>query len=237
MLQEGGATGPHGGDGGERLPYPPLLIITDRQQARAPLEDILGAAFAAGCRWASIREKDLGSRDQIALAARLKPIARRWRARLTLHGDPALAYATGLDGVHLPAGTDPSMARALLREDALIGISLHAPADAEALIADVVDYAILGPAYVTTSKPGYGPALGRDGIAAIVRATRVPIVAIGGITAATTGEIQAAGAAGIAVMGGVMRAEDPAQEVKSLLTALSTSAANSTFPSARGLPD
>jgi len=90
---------------------------------------------------------------------------------------------------------------------------------------------------VTTSKPGYGPALGRDGIAAIVRATRVPIVAIGGITAATTGEIQAAGAAGIAVMGGVMRAEDPAQEVKSLLTALSTSAANSTFPSARGLPD
>ena len=74
-----------------RLPAPPLLLITDRQQARMPLEDILAASFAGGCRWASVREKDLPPGEQVALAQRLRVVARDWNAWLTLHGDPALA--------------------------------------------------------------------------------------------------------------------------------------------------
>src|SRR5262249_19132781 len=76
-----------------KLPDPARLLVTDRHQARLPLADIVRAALAAGCRWVSVREKDLSDDDQIALALTLLPIARRHGARLTLHGDAALAKA------------------------------------------------------------------------------------------------------------------------------------------------
>ncbi len=203
-----------------KLPQPPLLLVTDRKQARAPLDDILKAAFAVGCRWASLREKDLPREAQGDLARRLLPIARTHGAILTLHGDPQLAREAGCDGVHLPAGGDVRAARALLGPAALIGISVHGAAEAAALDAAAVDYCIAGPAFATASKPGYGPFLGRAGIAEIVKTSSVPVIAIGGIASGNVGEVRAAGAGGVAVMGGVMRATDPASEVAALLGAL-----------------
>ena len=69
----------------------------------------------------------------------------------------------------------------------------------------------------TASKPGYGPEIGRKGLAEIARAARVPVLAIGGINAARVAEVLAAGPAGVAVMGGVMRATDPGEAMKALL--------------------
>lgn len=203
-----------------RLPAPPLLVITDRQQAHAPLETILAAAFAAGCRWASLREKDLPADEQIALARRLLGVAREHGARVTLHGAPELAKAAGVDGVHLPAGADATTARTLLGPEALVGISIHSAAEATRLDAGTLDYAIAGPAFATASKPGYGPALGAGAIAAMARAASVPIVAVGGIGAQNAAGLMHAGAAGIAVMGGLMRAVDPTAEMNALLAAL-----------------
>lgn len=202
------------------IPSPALLLITDRKQAARPLEEILAAAFAAGCRWASLREKDFPADEQVALAQRLMPVARRHGATLTIHGTPDLAARAGVDGVHLPAGAGAQAARARLGPDALIGISIHTPAEADALDPAVLDYAVIGPAFETASKPGYGPALGMVGIAEVVRRSRVPIVAVGGIAPDAITQVLAAGAAGVAAMGGVMRADDPAREVAALLVAL-----------------
>ncbi|RAI41086.1 hypothetical protein CH341_22445 [Rhodoplanes roseus] len=201
------------------MPGPPLLLVTDRRQAVAPLPTILKLAFAAGCRFASIREKDLSNPEQVALAKEIFPLARRFGVSLLLHGDPEIADAAGLAGVHLPAGSDPAIARSILREGALIGISVHGPAEAARLDSGLVDYAVAGPAFETASKPGYGPALGPAGLAAIVAASRVPVLAIGGISAKTIPAVAAAGVAGIAVMGGVMRAADPGAEIRGLLSA------------------
>jgi thiamine-phosphate pyrophosphorylase len=203
-----------------RLPHPPLLVITDRRQARAPLEEILVAAFAAGCRWASIREKDLPAGEQVALARGLLPLARQHGATLTLHGDPVVAANAGVDGVHLPAGDDARGARALLGQGALIGISIHTAHESAALAADIVDYAIAGPAYDTPSKPGYGPVLGCAGVQAICRSSALPVIAIGGVTASAAAEMIKAGAAGVAVMGSIMRAVDPGDLVRRLLAVL-----------------
>jgi thiamine-phosphate pyrophosphorylase len=203
-----------------KLPHPPLLLVTDRRQARAPVIDVVAAALAAGCRWVSLREKDLSEGEQIKLAQSLLPIAGRYEACLTLHGDAALARASRVDGVHLSAGADLAAARAMLGANKLIGVSLHTITEAEALAPDIVDYAIAGPAFETASKPGYGPEIGRKGLAEIARAARVPIVAIGGLNATRAAEVIAAGPAGIAVMGGVMRAADPAREVRGLLSVL-----------------
>jgi thiamine-phosphate pyrophosphorylase len=200
-----------------RLPDPPLLLVTDRKQARRPLPEVVGLALVAGCRWVSVREKDLPEDEQIGLVRTLLPMARRHDALLTLHGDPALVKFCGADGIHLSAGSDPLAVRALLGPGKLIGVSIHTVTEAEAIDPGAVDYALAGPAFETPSKPGYGPEIGRKGLGEIARASRVPVLAIGGLNASRAAEVLAAGPVGIAVMGGVMRALDPGQEMRALV--------------------
>jgi thiamine-phosphate pyrophosphorylase len=199
------------------LPRPPLLLVTDRKQAKLPLVDIIEAALAAGCRWISLREKDLSEAAQEAWAARLLPTARRAGACITLHGEATLAQKCGLDGVHLPAGRDAASARCVLGSNKLVGISIHRADEARAVDPALVDYAIAGPVFETASKPDYGPALGEHGLIEIARACPVPVLGIGGLDPARVSHALASGASGIAVMGGVMRAADPGAEIKALL--------------------
>ncbi len=200
-----------------KLPKPPLLLVTDRRQARWPLVEIVARAITVGCRWVSVREKDLSDGEQITLVRTLLPIASRHGARVSLHGEAALAKLANADGLHLSARSNPLVARELLGADKLIGVSIHTVTEAEAIDPGVVDYAIAGPAFETVSKPGYGPEIGHKGLVEIATAARVPILAIGGINVTRAAEVLALGAAGIAVMGGVMRAADPQQEMKALL--------------------
>jgi thiamine-phosphate pyrophosphorylase len=202
------------------LPNPPLLLVTDRRQARRPLPEIVGAALSAGCRWISLREKDLPEDEQVPLARMLLPMIRRHGARLSIHGAAALAKLAGVDGVHLPSDADAAAARAELGPQTLIGVSIHTVTEAEAIDPAVVDYALAGPAFETVSKPGYGPEIGRKGLAEMARAARVPLLAIGGINTLRVAEVIAAGCAGVAVMGGVMRAADPGLEVGALVATL-----------------
>jgi thiamine-phosphate pyrophosphorylase len=203
-----------------KLPDPPLLLVTDRAQARRPLAEIVTAALLSGCRWVRVREKDLPEDEQVPLLRGLLPVAHRHGARLVLHGEAALARLAGADGVHLPAGGDAAAARTLLGPEKLVGVSIHTVTEAEAIDPRAADYALAGPAFETPSKPGYGPEIGRKGLAEIARASRVPVLAIGGINTARVGEVIAAGCAGVAVMGGVMRAPDPALEVSALIATL-----------------
>jgi len=203
-----------------RIPQPPLLLVTDRRQARRPLPAIVGAGLDAGCRWVSLREKDLAADEQILLARSLLALIRAQGGKLMLHGEAALAREAGTDGVHLPAGRDAAAARALIGPDKILGVSIHTVTEAERVDPAHVDYALAGPAFETPSKPGYGPEIGRKGLADIAGACRVPVLAIGGINPARLGEVLASGAAGAAVMGGVMRAADPAQEMRALLASL-----------------
>jgi thiamine-phosphate pyrophosphorylase len=206
------------------LPDPPLLLVTDRRQGRRPLPEIVGAALNAGCRWISLREKDLSEDELVPLAQMLLPMIRRHAARLSIHGAAALAKLAGVDGVHLPSSADAAAARAELGPQKLIGVSIHTVTEAEAIDPTVADYALAGPAFETVSKPGYGPEIGRKGLAEIARAARVPLLAIGGINTLRIAEVIAAGCAGVAVMGGVMRAADPGLEVGALVVTLQGSA-------------
>jgi thiamine-phosphate pyrophosphorylase len=192
-------------------------LVTDRRQARQPLPDVVAAAISAGCRWVSLREKDLPEDEQLALARVLLSIAQRSGATLSIHGDAELAKAAAADGVHLPAGGDAASARALLGASKLIGVSIHTATEASAVDPLVADYAIAGPAFETASKPGYGPEIGRKGLGDLARAARVPLVAIGGLNATRAAEVMAVGVAGIAVMGSIMRAANPGRDMKALL--------------------
>jgi thiamine-phosphate pyrophosphorylase len=201
------------------LPNPPLLVITDRSQARRPLAEIAAAAFAGGCRWFSLREKDLPQAERRALLAELVALGRRRGAVVMAHDDLDSVIATGAGGVHLPSGGDPAAARARLPRG-LIGASAHSAVEAAALILAGADYVTVSPVFLTVSKPGYGPALGLDGLAAAIAAATGPVVALAGITPANARACIETGAGGIAVMGEVMRAADPEATVRAFLKAI-----------------
>ena len=189
-----------------------------------PLEDVVGAVFRGGCRWLSVREKDLEHEEQVALLSRIVALGRSRGATITVHGDIEAAVAAGADGVHLPAGGSPDQARARLGKQALIGLSAHNGVEAAAA-ASAADYVTLSPIFGSISKPGYGPALGLQGLADAALRARVPIVALGGIVADNLGPCLAAGAAAVAVMGAVMAAADPEAATAAIVKALDEAAA------------
>jgi thiamine-phosphate pyrophosphorylase len=196
-----------------------LLVISDRSQARRPLIEIAEAAFRGGCRWFSLREKDLPAEERRDLLARLVALGHRCGASVTAHEDIEAVIATGADGVHLPGGADPAAARARM-PDALIGGSAHSPAEAAALLKAGADYVTLSPIFLTDSKPGYGPALGLDALRMANAAGKGPVIALAGIDATNAATCIAAGASGVAVMGEVMRSADPEATVRRLLRAI-----------------
>ena len=203
-----------------RLPVPPLLVISDRQQARRPLEEIAEAVFAGGCRWFSLREKDLLPAERYALLRALVVLGRRWGATVTVHEDIDAAVMAGAAGVHLPSGGNPEAVRSRL-PDALIGASAHSAEEASALLHAGADYVTISPVFLTDSKPGYGPAVGLDGLADIVVQTPGPVIALGGISAENAALCRSAGAWGVAVMGEIIRAADPRSVVEAILRKIS----------------
>lgn len=204
-----------------RLPVPPLLVISDRHQAQRPLEEVAEAVFAGGCRWFSLREKDLPPGERHALLAALVALGHRFGAIVTAHEDIEAAAAVGADGVHLPSGGSPEAARARL-PGGLIGASAHCADEAVGLLRAGADYVTASPVFLTASKPGYGPALGLDGLARIVARGPGPVIALGGITPENAALCLSAGVRGIAVMGEVMRSPDPARTVECMLRAMSS---------------
>lgn len=208
------------------LPSPPLLVISDRGQATRPLPEIAEAAFRGGCRWFSLREKDLPPGERRELLRALVALGHRHGAAVIVHDDIEAAVATGADGVHLPGGSDPwafspragpvGAARRLLPHG-LIGVSTHSPQEAAAQLASGADYVTLSPIFLTASKPGYGPAVGLAALAEAARLSAGPVVALAGIDESNLGACLAAGTQGIAVMGEVMRAADPEATVRRLI--------------------
>jgi thiamine-phosphate pyrophosphorylase len=206
------------------LPDPPLLVITDRGQARAPLTEIAESLIRAGVRWHMLREKDLDAAARQDLLRDLVTRAAPFGATVTVNGDLAAAQAAGAAGVHLPGGGDLgerlAEARRALGPGALLGASAHGFEEAAVAAAAGAGYVTLSPVFESASKPGYGPALGPGGLGAVAARLVVPVIALGGVVAGNAAACLEAGAAGVAVMGAVMAAADPGAAASKLLNAL-----------------
>jgi thiamine-phosphate pyrophosphorylase len=201
----------------------PLLLITDRTQSKRPLTETVAAALEGGCRWVMLREKDLPPDELLDLARQIAALTSARGATLTINGNLAAAKALQA-GLHLPADGAALAARATLGPAALIGQSAHSLQEAEKALDTGADYVTLSPIFASASKPGYGPALGTEGLRMMAARLQIPIVALAGIEAGNAGACLRAGASAVAVMGGVMRAGDPAAEVRALLAVLAQAA-------------
>jgi thiamine-phosphate pyrophosphorylase len=193
----------------------PLLVITDRHQARHPIETIAEAVGQGG--WLLLRDKDLEPVARRRLAARLAEVSRRCGMHLSISRDVELAAEFGAS-VHLQAPAAVRAARRRLGPAAVIGVSAHRQGDVAAAVAGGADYVTLSPIFLTASKPGYGPALGLSTIGPAAR-LGISVLALGGITVSTVAACLDAGAAGVAVMGDMMRAEEPGAAIGSLMAA------------------
>ena len=193
-------------------PPPRLLLLTDRSQTGGrPLADVLRAAVAGGARAVVLREQDLPVVARAELASTLATVLHPVGGILLVASGPDHG-----DGVHLAAGDAFPRPR-----PRIIGRSCHGDAELRAAAIEGCTYATLSPIFPSASKPGYGPPLGPGSL----HDAPLPVVALGGVTASNAGSCLAAGASGVAVMGPVMRAEDPAAAVAALLDALTTTVA------------
>ncbi|GAA1792439.1 thiamine phosphate synthase [Planosporangium flavigriseum] len=185
-----------------------VIVFTDRRQARHPLPDVIRAAVDGGARTVVLREKDLPDDERAALAARLHEVLAPVGGRLLLAGRTA-----GPDGQHLAAADPwPQTPRGL------VGRSCHDADELARAVAEGCDYATLSPVFASTSKPGYGPPLGVDRFRELCAGAGLPVYALGGVESADrAAACRDAGSAGVAVMGAVMRADDPAAVVKELM--------------------
>lgn len=206
-----------------KLPYPPLLVITDHRAGRASVTEIAEACFASGCRWLSLREKDLPHDERVALLRRLVTLGKVCGARVTVHEDIAAARAAGAAGVHLPAGGSPAAARAILGGGTLIGLSAHGDPDIVYAEREGADYVTLSPVFASASKPGYGPPLGLEKFAHLAAKSLIPVLALGGVAAGNAAACLGASAAGIAVVSAVMAAADPRAATLALVASLGLS--------------
>ncbi|SCL19821.1 thiamine-phosphate pyrophosphorylase [Micromonospora nigra] len=191
-------------------PVPPtgVVLLTDRRLARTPLVEVVAGAVAGGVRWVVLREKDLPRVERAALATDLRAVLAEAGGTLVVAGPDPLDG----DAVHLPAAGPYPPPRV-----GLVGRSCHDGAELARLTTE--DYVTLSPVYPSRTKPGYGPPLHPAGLAALVAASPVPVLALGGI--ATAAQVRAcvrAGATGVAVLGTVMRAEDPTEAAVALTT-------------------
>jgi thiamine-phosphate diphosphorylase len=148
-----------------------------------------------------VRERDLEARELAALVDDALAITRGSRTRLVVNDRLDVALACGADGVHLRADSvRPEDARSIVPAGFIVGRSVHSP-DEAAELGNAADYLIAGTVWPTTSKPPDWPLIGVSGLAEIVRAARVPVLAIGGVDAARVTDLKNAGAAGAAAIG------------------------------------
>lgn len=200
-----------------QLPTPPLMVITNRHMS-ANLPATVACALEGGATWILLREKDMAPEPRLDLARRLKARTDRHGALFGINSDLAAARAIGAANVHLPAGIAD---RAIDAVQVLLGASVHDAAEAKAALEAGVDYLLLAPIFETPSKVLSRPPLGPAGLRAIAEAAPVPVIALGGISPERAAGCLDAGATGIAAMGAIMRADDPALMVRAFLEAMS----------------
>jgi thiamine-phosphate pyrophosphorylase len=185
------------------------------------LVEVVEAALKGGVRLVQLREKDLPTRDLVALATDLRTITKRYDAALLINDRIDVAIAVGADGVHLPASSfSVEDARNLLGPNRIIGVSTHSPEEAAAAGRAGADFVVFGPVFETPSKQAYGPPVGLDRLSETVRATSLPVLAIGGVTVERVEEILTCGAGGVAVIRSIFEADDPEDSARSLMTVI-----------------
>ena len=202
-----------------------LQFITHRNDR---YDEISGtrAVLEGGCRWVQLRMKEARDEEFLRVGREVGRLCRQYGATFLLDDRVHLVAELGADGVHLGKNDmPPSEARQLLPEGKIIGATANTFEDIERAVAEGADYIGLGPFRFTQTKRNLSPILGLEGYRQILTRCRtagitLPVVAIGGITAADIAGILATGVSGIALSGALLGAQDPSEETRKIVDIL-----------------
>lgn len=195
-----------------------IYLVTDEACLHGrPLLECVEEALAAGVTLVQYRAKAADGGVLYAEACRLKELCDKYSVPLIINDRLDIALAVGAAGVHLGQDDLPcAVARRLLGEDFIIGVSAHNPAEAVQAVSEGADYLGCGAVFGTATKHDVAK-LGLENLRAIRKAVAVPMVGIGGITADNYAEVLATGADGAAIVSGILARDDIGAVVKKLV--------------------
>ena len=185
--------------------------------------DSVKIALEGGCKWVQLRIKDATDAEVLPIAVEAQKLCREAGATFIIDDRVELVKQIGADGVHLGLGDMPiTEARKILGEKFIIGGTANTFENVKTHYQASANYVGCGPFRFTTTKKKLSPVLGLEGYRNIVSKMReeninIPIVAIGGITAADIAPIMQTGVTGIALSGTVLRAADPVAEMRRII--------------------
>ncbi|HYH26888.1 MAG TPA: thiamine phosphate synthase [Blastococcus sp.] len=197
-----------------------LHVLTDAAGGPEALAAV-AAAVSAGAPVVQVRAKGCTDRVLHDFARQVVDLCVPAGVTCLVNDRVDVALAVGAHGTHLGATDLPvAAARRVAGPGHVIGGTARDPDTARRLVSEGADYLGVGPAWPTTTKTGLPDALGPAGVAAVASAVDVPVIAIGGVTAERVAALLTAGAAGVAVVGAVSHAADPAAATRELLRVL-----------------
>ena len=204
-----------------------FYLITDRLNTRGDPLVLLPQLAAAGLRAVQVREKDLSPAALHAFGRSVleglggDPLVGGGQLGLYLNDRADIALSLGFAGVHLREESLPLASHApALREGLSFGVSTHSLEGVRAAEEAGADFATFGPVYGTASKSAYGPPVGLKALEQAAAASRLPLLALGGVTVERTGECLAAGAHGVAAISAVWDAAEPLRALADFADAL-----------------
>ena len=196
--------------------YSIYLVTDDGCLQGRPLLDCVREALEGGVTLVQYRAKTASSAEMYNEALQLKALCDSFKVPLIINDRLDIAMAVGAAGVHLGQDDLPcAVARKILGEDYLIGVSAHNPAEAKAALQSGADYLGCGAVFGTATKAAVKK-LGTDGLASICREKGLPVVGIGGVTADNYREVRAAGADGAAIVSGILAQPDIRTTVRAI---------------------
>lgn len=199
------------------LPSRLYAIVDPLDTGRDPL-DLARAMLAGGARLLQLRLKTTATAALLATAERMRELTAAAGATFIVNDRADVARACGADGVHLGQDDLPiEAARTVLGAGPIVGFSTHSETQLAAARGRGADYCAFGPIYATTSKTNPDPVVGCERVRAARALTAGPLVAIGGITAATAASVLDAGADAVAVIAALVRAPDVERATAELL--------------------
>lgn len=188
-----------------------LYFVTDGAlSVRLGLVDTALAAVAGGATIVQLRDPLAKGRALVEQARALVAVLRPLGVPLIVNDRVDVAIATGADGVHVGQDDLPAVeARRILGPDAIIGLSITDVGQMADVPWDAVDHLGVGPVVSKGVKADAAEPMGFAGLAACVKASRKPVVAIGGMSVESVPDTISAGADGVAVVAAIAGAADP----------------------------